>query len=76
MRLFYKNKSAGSLKAVYEDDLMKYLESVGLLSEIEAGRVLCKYCGNPITLENLEVIVPNQGEIEVVCNNKNCLNQL
>jgi len=74
MGLFSKSKD--TLKAVYEDDLVGYLQSVGLYNDIISGRRLCVFCGNPITLENLEVIVPNGNEIDIVCSNKNCLNQL
>lgn len=73
-QLFKKNKSA--LKAVFDEDLMGYLKSVGLYEDIISGHYLCVYCGNKITLENLEVIVPKQPRVEIVCDNKNCLNQL
>jgi hypothetical protein len=73
-QLFKKNK--GALKAVFDEDLVKYLKSVGLYEDIISGSYLCIYCGNKITLENLEVIVPKSSRVEIVCNNKNCLNQL
>lgn len=74
MSLF--NKITNSIKAVYEDDLIGYLKSTGLYNKIVAGELRCVYCGNPITLENLEIIVPKGKEVELVCKNKNCLNQL
>lgn len=62
---------------VYEDDLIKYLKSIGLYDGIKEGKYLCTYCGNKITLENLEVIIPkDMGGVEIVCSNKNCLNQI
>ena len=77
MRLFStKNINSNNLKAVYEDDLLGYLKSIGIYSDIESGKILCKYCGNKITFENLEVIVPTENGVAVVCNNKNCLNQM
>ncbi len=64
------------LKAVYEDDLIGYLKSIGVYDEITQGNRRCVYCGNHITLENLEVIVPKGRIVEIICNNENCLNQL
>lgn len=74
MDLFAKHKN--KLKAVYEDDLIGYLKSVGVYQDILEGKYLCKYCGSKITLENLEIMVPEEREIKFICDNKNCLNQL
>lgn len=75
MNLFKKNTTS-KIKAVYEDDLVGYLKSIGVYDDMQAGNLLCKFCGNKITNENLEVIVPSDTGVEIVCNNKNCLNQL
>ena len=70
---FRKKKS---LKIVYDEDLIKYLTSIKIYDDIISGKKLCKFCGNKITMKSLEVIIPNNGKIEIVCQNKNCLNQL
>jgi hypothetical protein len=67
-----KNK----LKAVYDTDLAGYLKSLGLYEAILNEEILCKYCGNKITIDNLEVIVPSSEGVEIICRNENCLNQL
>ena len=64
------------LKAVYEDDLIGYLKSIGVYDAVIRGKHLCKFCGNTITIENLEVIIPSASGIQIVCDNKNCINQL
>lgn len=74
MRLFTKQKN--TLKAVYEDDLVGYLRSIGLYDAIVSSKQRCIFCGNKITLNNLEVIVPKGNAVNIVCSNKNCLNQL
>jgi hypothetical protein len=74
MASFFRKKN--NLKAVYEDDLIGYLKSVGLYEDIINGDRLCVFCGSKITLENLEVIVPKGDKVDIVCSNKNCLNQL
>ncbi len=76
MTNFFFKKNKKGLKAVYEDDLIGYLKSTGLFDEVVEGNRLCVHCGNKITLENLEVIIPKGSEVEIVCNNKNCLNQM
>ncbi|MDD4000764.1 MAG: hypothetical protein PHX62_07740 [Bacilli bacterium] len=64
------------LKLVYDDDLVKYLKSIGYYDSIIEGKNLCRFCGAQITIENLEIIVPNENVVEFICSNKNCLNQL
>lgn len=73
---FFRRDKSSRLKAVYEDDLQEYLKSLGILESVKRGDILCRFCGNAISLESLEVIVPEDGEIKLVCSNKNCLNQL
>jgi hypothetical protein len=70
------NKQSPGLKAVYEDDLAGYLKSIGIYDAVMQGEYRCKYCGNVITMENLEVIIPDASGTQIVCNNKNCINQL
>jgi hypothetical protein len=71
----FRKQSLG-LKAVYEDDLVGYLRSIGIYDAVMRGEYLCKFCGNSITIENLEVIIPAASGIQIVCSNKNCINQL
>ena len=74
MKFFRKNNNG--LKAVYEDDLIGYLKSIGIYDAIVRGEHLCKFCGNAITIENLEVIIPSASGIQIVCDNKNCIHQI
>ena len=74
MKLFRRQKT--SLKAVYEDDLIGYLKSIGVYDAVMNGKYLCRFCGNKITIQNLEVIIPSASDIQIVCNNRNCINQL
>ena len=70
------NNVKSQIKAVYDDDLIKYLKSIGLYEKIMAKQIRCIYCGNYITIANLEIIVPGTNKVKIVCNNKNCINQL
>ena len=51
------------MKAVYDDDLVTLLKSLKVYDEITNGKILCKYCQQQITLENLGAIIPADGEI-------------
>lgn len=72
-RLFGRNVSP--IKAVYEQDLLHYLDSLGVLKHIEEGKIRCIHCNQVITVENLDAIVPKKGEVQFVCWNKDCAGQ-
>ncbi len=61
-----------SLKTVLDDELTDFLDSIGVLSDIVAGRLKCKFCGEVVTLENFHAIFPDSGNISVVCSNLAC----
>ncbi len=72
----FKRGSVNSVKAVYEDDLKGYLDSLGIYDDVITGKMRCIFCGNKITLETLELIIPEDRKIILVCSQKNCMNQL
>ena len=69
-KLFGRNVS--SVKAVYEQDIVSYLDSLGVLERVKEGKAKCMHCGQVITLENLDAIVPKKGEVRFICWNKEC----
>jgi predicted adenine nucleotide alpha hydrolase (AANH) superfamily ATPase len=73
---FFRSSAKHTIKAVHDYDLENYLKSIGFLNKIKEGEVRCKFCGNIITLETIEAIVPLDGEITFVCENQKCINQL
>jgi len=68
-------RTASSVKAVYEQDIASYLESLGVLEKVKEGKAKCMHCGQIITLENLDAIVPKKGEISFICWNQECIGQ-
>jgi hypothetical protein len=67
----------GFLNAVLDEDLQGLLRSIGQLEPIERGEVICVKCGAPITLENLQLIIPmSEGKYHIVCNTSSCIEQL
>jgi hypothetical protein len=60
-------------KAVYEDDVEDYLESLGKFSELESGELTCVSCGTTITKDNLGTVFPKEGEVAVTCDKSECM---
>jgi hypothetical protein len=59
------NKS--KLNAIYDDDLIKLIDQLGLKKKLENRELKCKFTGEIITLENLYSIFPESGDIKFVC---------
>ena len=68
--------SKNVLRAVHDDDLEKYLESLGLLSDVQAERLRCKFCESPVNLTTLHALFPQSGMIHVVCSKPECIRAL
>ena len=62
-----------TLKAVHDDDLIDFLQAVGILDDLQAGRSFCHYCGDAVDLEALEAVIPFERDIRVVCAKPDCL---
>ncbi len=65
-----------TLQAVHDDDLMTYMESLGLRKDFERGNLICRICGDVITLENLNAFLPDSGQIRVFCSKPDCVKKL
>ena len=61
------------MKAVFDDDLKTFLDNLGALKDIEAGRIKCLACGTNITLNNLVAAFPQNGTIRFICDNPQCI---
>lgn len=73
---FFSKKEKIRVKAVHEKDFDKYLKSLGVYDAIVQGKAKCQFCGEIITLESLQAVVPCDDEICFVCQNPKCINQL
>ena len=65
-----------TLLAVHESDLESYLESLGLLHDIRAEKVKCKFCGDLLTLDRVAAVFPLGGSIKVACDRPTCQAEL
>lgn len=62
------------IKAVHDDDLEGFLSSIGLLHNVRAGKVRCKFCKESLDLESIQAVFPESGSVSVVCNRERCIN--
>jgi hypothetical protein len=62
-----------NLKAVHDDEIQGLLESLGLLEVVKSGHAICPHCGDVVTVENLNCIVPRGDEILLVCSKPDCI---
>ena len=64
------------VKAVHDSDLLEVLESLGVLKKIQNNQVKCVYCGELITLTNIEAVFRDKGEIKLICSKPECLSKI
>src|SRR5688572_20455270 len=72
----YMEKIEKSLKAVHENDLDNLLEKISKKTDLEEGRLKCKFCSTPINKDNLYSILPEAGAFNFICENSECVNAL
>ena len=46
-------KPNDAIKAVYEDKFQLFLQNIGVYENVVAGTEKCKFCSQPITLDNI-----------------------
>jgi hypothetical protein len=66
----------GVVRAVHDDDLETYLKSLGLFFDLQAGRIKCKFCRQPVTVDTLHALLPESGAIHAICSRPECVKLL
>lgn len=61
-----------TMKMVHDDDLESLLKSLGVYNEVLDEKFKCLFCGNTITMENIETIIPYEGSIQFTCDSEQC----
>lgn len=64
------------LEALHENDLRSMLKSLGLLSDLEAGKFHCDVCANTISSTNIGALISRSGTIVFVCSKLECLSKI
>lgn len=64
------------VSTVYESDLLKLLNSLGILDQVKDGGYRCLKCGTVIDLDNLEIILLKDKKIQIICSDPNCFTKI
>lgn len=64
------------IKAIYDDDLIAFLQNIGIYAKLEAGKIRCCFCDEVVSLENFLGVFPDAGKISVACNHPACIKKL
>ena len=63
----------GNLSAIHDDDLLSFLDHLGVRGRIERGELFCFCCHDPVSTESLAALFPDSGTIKAVCGKPACL---
>jgi hypothetical protein len=61
------------LRAVHEPDLQSFLQSLGLLDQVQRRLGKCTVCGDTVGIDNLGAVSPAQGGANLICNKPHCV---
>lgn len=74
-RNFFRRKTE-KIKVINDSDLEHYLQSLGILEDVRNKKIHCKFCGQVVTLDNLQVLFPHENKINIICNRKKCMERI
>lgn len=63
---------AAQLKAVFEDDISEFLDSIGMLDFVIKGKAHCSECGEKVFLKTISLVYPENNDIKFCCENSRC----
>lgn len=61
------------LTAVWDEDLHDLLESLGILKDLNSGKILCIICGSKVDVNNLGTIMPSVNAVKLTCDDASCV---
>lgn len=64
------------VSAVHERDLDNLLTRFGVKEKFDSGQMKCKFCGTVVTRENIHSVLPESGEVSVICDKPKCITAL
>lgn len=65
-----------AIKAVHDDDLVVFLNGLGIYSDFIHNKLSCAFCKDVITVENLHALFPDSGAIKICCSKPDCIHTL
>lgn len=64
------------MKVVHDKDLKTLLQSLGVYENVVEGKFKCLFCGEKISFENIDSIVPYEESIQFTCDKLECHTKL
>jgi hypothetical protein len=64
------------IHVVHDDHLAELLSSLGLERRFSEGKLLCKFCKEPVDFDTLGAIIPEAGSIKLTCDRPKCVAKL
>ncbi len=68
-------KKRDIIEVLHENDLPNLLVEFEMIKDFQNQNILCKFCNEPITLENIYGIYINKETLEFLCNKDLCYNK-
>lgn len=65
-----------AVHAIGDDKFENFLNSLGVLDLVKAGRIKCKFCKDVLTVETISYVLPDGGSIKCVCDKPECTSSL
>ena len=65
-----------TVRAIHDEDLHEFLESIGIRQSIEAGRIPCHVCGQTLTIDTVQAVLPINNKIAAVCSQPDCIKKI
>lgn len=69
------NDTRDIIEVLHEKDLKQLLEELGKYNDFENDRLLCKFCKESVSMNNIYGIFIIENDIELVCDNDLCYNK-
>lgn len=60
------------MKMVHDKDLENLLRSLGIYENVIENKCTCLFCGQTMTLDNIDSIVPHNNTVQFTCDKEEC----
>jgi len=76
IKSFFHRLKKSKIKAVHDSDLTGVLSSLGVLQKVQNGEAVCEFCKGAVSMENLEAVFSEKGNIKFICSKPDCVSKI
>ena len=73
MRKIRRWSRRSKILAICDDNIEKWLASLGILDRVKGGKIKCFVCKGDIDINNVQFVSRVKGEIVLVCDKPECI---